>query len=90
MKTVLLKTVSGPASIVWELKTLSAISAPAIDLIPSAFETMRHNCVIEVNSCTEPLILLAPDTARCLALVIRRASHTRHRSERGAIGSAHE
>jgi hypothetical protein len=90
MKTVLLKTMPGPISIVRDLEMLAAISAPAVHLIPRAFETMRHNCLIEINCLPQPLILLAANSARCEALVIRRTSRTRHRSERGTIGSAHE
>jgi hypothetical protein len=90
MKTVLLKTMPGPISIVGDLEMLAAISAPAVHLIPRAFETMRHHCLIEFTCLPQPLILLAANSARCKALVIRRTSRTRHRSERGAIGSAHE
>jgi hypothetical protein len=43
MKTVLLKTMPGPISIVRNLKMLLAISAPAVHLIPRALETMRQN-----------------------------------------------
>ena len=90
MKTVLLKTMPGPISIVRDLKTLLAISAPAVHLIPRAFEAMRHNCLIEISRLLQPLILLAANSARCKALVIRRTSRTRHCSKRGTIGSAHE
>ena len=90
MKTVLLKTMPGPISIVRDLEMLAAISAPAVHLIPSAFETMRHKCLIEINGLPQPLILLATNSARCEALVIRRTSRTRHRGERATIGSAHE
>ncbi len=65
MKTVLLKTMPRPTSIVWNLKTLVAIPSPAVLLIPRAFETMRHNCLIEISCYTQPLILLAPDTTCC-------------------------
>jgi hypothetical protein len=85
MKTVLLKAMPGPIAIVRDLKTLVAISAPAVHLVPRAFETMRHNCLIEINCLPQPLILLAANSARCEALVIRRTSRTRHRSEREAI-----
>ena len=85
MKTVLLKTMPGPISIVQNLKTLVAISAPAVHLVPRAFETMRHYCLIEIICLPQPLILLAANSARCEALVIRCTTRTRHRSERGAI-----
>jgi hypothetical protein len=90
MKTVLLKTMHGPISIVRDLKTLLAISAPAVHLVPRTFKTMRHNRLIEISRYPQPLILLAADTARCKALVIGRASHTRHCSKRGTIRSAHD
>ena len=90
MKTALLKTMPGPISIVRNLKTLVAISAPAVHLVPGTLETMRHNCLIEISRLPQPLILLAANSARCQALVIRHTSHARHRSERGTIGSAHE
>jgi hypothetical protein len=90
MKTVLLKTMPGPISIVRDLKTLLAIPVPAVHLVPRTFETMRHNCIIEIRCYPQPLILLASDAARCKALVIRRASHPRHRSERGSVRSAHD
>jgi len=80
----------GPISIVRDLKTLLAVSGPAVHLVPRTFETIRHNCFIGISCHQQPLILLASDTARCKALVIRRASHTRHRSERGTIRSAHD
>jgi hypothetical protein len=90
MKTVLLKTMPGPFSIVQDLKALVTVSAPAVHLVPGALEIMRHNCLIEINCLPQPLILLAANSARCQAFVVRRTSRTRHRSERGAIGSAHE
>jgi hypothetical protein len=90
MKTVLLKTMPGPISIVWSLKTLVAIAVPAVHLVPRTLETMRDNCFIEIDRLPQLLILLAANSSRCQALVIRRTSRARHRSERGAIGSAHE
>jgi hypothetical protein len=65
MKTVLLKTLPRPVSIVWDMKMLVAVSAPAVHLIPVAFETMWHNCLIEISCYAQPLILLAADTACC-------------------------
>jgi hypothetical protein len=43
MKTVLLKTMPGPISIIRNLKALLAVSVPAVDLVPGALETMRQN-----------------------------------------------
>jgi hypothetical protein len=90
MKTVLLKTMPGPISIIRDLEMLAAISAPAVHLIPRAFEAMRHDCLIEINCLPQPLILLATNSARSEPLVIRRTSRTRHCSKRGTIRSAHE
>jgi hypothetical protein len=64
MKTVLLKTMPGPISIVRDLKTLVAISAPAVHLVPRTPEAMRHNCLIEIGCLPQPLTMLAANSAR--------------------------
>lgn len=69
---------------------LSTIAAPAIGVVPRAFETMRQDQGFVVGAALQNAILLMADTSIGQALIALCAGSARDRRIGTAPGTAHD
>jgi len=69
---------------------LLAVASPAPVVVPGAFEKMGKEKTLEFDAGFQRVILFPADTAVGQLLVAFRASKTRNRRKRAAVGTAHD